>query len=656
MNMIRVLDKFYSHINGLRAVAVISVFFFHLAPEKLPGGYLGVDVFFVISGFVITQSLYKRYLKNGHINVIDFYIRRFQRLYPALVVMVIATTVLYVFVGFLWDSNLFLKSSITSIFGVSNLYYLYHGSTYFEQGLINPLLHTWSLGVEEQFYVFYPLLFIVAIKLFKNFKSQIKAFGFFLFSIAVLSFFSYFTQSENIFGDFYWPLARFWELLAGCSLFFICTQLKLGRYLQYSDVLGFFILLFLFLPQSFMEKDYIVMLLTVGSTMMIILYGLEKKSLITNILDVDVLQYIGTRSYSIYLWHLPVIYFCSLYLGTFSGYVLSIVITISLGHVSYRFIEMPFRNSKKISFILLKSFKYLLMLVVFSILTILMVGVSDFSRSVNQAFDQSSDYFLSLNYLEKKADISNRVEADYFLGGESVQAFCSVKNALHIDNYLDKNCFKSIESENLIYLTGDSHATHFISMLDSSKLNLDIFFQSSTKKDLINLNVGSILQSSSTQIISSQLETLSKEYQNIYLIISYYLTPYEENILSIEDKLAEYIQLYQGNTSIIFIAPTPVFKNGPASCVAVGKNCILNTEKDLIRIKETYEMLLRLSSKYDDVYLFDPYADICPEKYCSIYNEKDDVILYMDDDHISVEASKTLAATFDRWFTKTFID
>jgi peptidoglycan/LPS O-acetylase OafA/YrhL len=93
------LLKYFPHIDGLRALAVLSVIVFHLAPDIFPGGYLGVDIFFVISGFVISQSLYKSYLQNGKLNIGNFYIRRFKRLYPALLVMVSVTSVFYILFG-----------------------------------------------------------------------------------------------------------------------------------------------------------------------------------------------------------------------------------------------------------------------------------------------------------------------------------------------------------------------------------------------------------------------------------------------------------------------------------------------------------------------------------------------------------------------------
>ena len=165
---------YHHYIDGLRAIAVVLVMLFHLEPEIFKGGYLGVDVFFVISGFVISQSIYKNYLKTNTVQIGSFYLRRLKRLYPALVAMVSVTTLVYFFLGFLWDTNLLIKSSVTSILAVSNFYYLKQADNYFHQDLINPLLHTWSLGIEEQFYLIFPLLMLGLFRLFKNNNDQVK--------------------------------------------------------------------------------------------------------------------------------------------------------------------------------------------------------------------------------------------------------------------------------------------------------------------------------------------------------------------------------------------------------------------------------------------------------------------------------------------------
>ena len=143
------------YIDGLRACAVTFVILFHLNPNIFSGGYLGVDIFFVISGFVITQSLYKDYLIDGTISFAQFYIRRFKRIYPLLITVIISTLILFFLFGHLTQTHRVIKSGFFSIIGLSNLYYLKKENDYFVSDA-EPFLHTWSLGVEEQFYFIFP--------------------------------------------------------------------------------------------------------------------------------------------------------------------------------------------------------------------------------------------------------------------------------------------------------------------------------------------------------------------------------------------------------------------------------------------------------------------------------------------------------------------
>ena len=150
-------SRYRPEIDGLRAFAVITVIINHFNKDILPGGYLGVDIFFVISGFVITSSLYQRPSKNFKDFISGFYERRIKRLVPALSVFVLITSIAICL--FNPATELSLKTGLTSLFGLSNLYLLKQSTDYFAQSTeLNVFTHTWSLGVEEQFYILFPFL------------------------------------------------------------------------------------------------------------------------------------------------------------------------------------------------------------------------------------------------------------------------------------------------------------------------------------------------------------------------------------------------------------------------------------------------------------------------------------------------------------------
>ena len=206
-----VKSSYRPEIDGLRAFAVVAVIINHFNKEILPNGYLGVDIFFVISGFVITSSLYQRPTKNFKDFISGFYERRIKRLVPALSVFVLLTSITICF--FNQRPELSLKTGLTSLFGVSNLYLLRQSTDYFAQSTeLNIFTHTWSLGVEEQFYILFPFLIW-----FSGFARQTKngALNLFLIigalSIASLIGFLYLYPFNQPEAYFLMP-TRFWEM------------------------------------------------------------------------------------------------------------------------------------------------------------------------------------------------------------------------------------------------------------------------------------------------------------------------------------------------------------------------------------------------------------------------------------------------------------
>ena len=158
-------------IQGLRGVSVISVMLFHLAPEIFTLGYLGVDIFFVISGFVITKSISEN-IQKGTFSLQSFYARRILRLYPALLIFIFISIFLIFFLTII-DTNfkIYLRTAISSLIGISNFYLISINNDYFNPVDENPFVHTWSLAVEEQFYLFYPIFLLFVLNYFYKKKN-----------------------------------------------------------------------------------------------------------------------------------------------------------------------------------------------------------------------------------------------------------------------------------------------------------------------------------------------------------------------------------------------------------------------------------------------------------------------------------------------------
>ena len=220
LNINNVENKYRIDIDGLRALAVIAVIVYHFNESILPGGYLGVDVFFVISGFVITKSLSSRSYNSFIDLIFYFYTRRVKRILPALIACIAISSVLISFVN--PTPNPSLKTGLFSIFGVSNFFLLQLSADYFGiNAKYNLFTHTWSLAVEEQFYLIFPFLFWFSGFAVRKYKGATIFFYLCvtLSSLSVLLFFYLNQNSPN--AAFYLMPSRFWEIGIGCILFLI---------------------------------------------------------------------------------------------------------------------------------------------------------------------------------------------------------------------------------------------------------------------------------------------------------------------------------------------------------------------------------------------------------------------------------------------------
>ena len=298
-------------IDGLRALAVIAVVVNHLNSNVLPSGYLGVDIFFVISGFVITASLAGNSRKNLSDFVIGFYARRIKRLIPALVFFVAINSILICL--FNPNPRFSIETGLASLFGFSNLYLLKASTDYFAPSTeLNVFVHTWSLGVEQQFYLLFP--FLVWFSGFrkttqKGAKKLIITTG--ILSVASLISFIYLNQVDQP-AAYFLTSSRLWEIGAGCLLFMGTngqnnhirrTRFFFG-FLDFSSLaILISIAATLFMPVQFTVLATVsVVLLTT-----ILIAYLRPDNFVCRLLSCKLITYIGVLSYSLYLWHWAVI-------------------------------------------------------------------------------------------------------------------------------------------------------------------------------------------------------------------------------------------------------------------------------------------------------------------------------------------------------------
>jgi peptidoglycan/LPS O-acetylase OafA/YrhL len=349
--------KYRADIDGLRAVAVLSVLGFHMELAAFHGGFVGVDVFFVISGYLISAIVFSE-IADGSYSIKSFYERRIRRIFPALFAMLLvfsACTLIYIFPTEMVN---YAKSLLAATTSVSNFYFWQH-SGYFDSPTSHPLLHTWSLAVEEQFYIFFPL-YLWTVRRF--FPKQLRL------SVAVLFFASLLASviivHVNLTTAFYMPYTRAWELLLGTFLALkVFPKLPNSLLRNAASTAGIAMIVYSVLTykQTMVFPGFSALLPCVGSAL-IIHAGETGSSAVGKVLAWRPVVFIGLISYSLYLWHWPVILLhktglllsmSSMPSRLVSGIAprhyddaVEIILSIVLAILSWRFVEKPFRAGR----------------------------------------------------------------------------------------------------------------------------------------------------------------------------------------------------------------------------------------------------------------------------------------------------------------------
>lgn len=331
-------NNFRYDINGLRALAVLAVVLFHFHVPGFSGGFVGVDIFFVISGFLMTGIIVRGLESKQGFKLFDFYMARARRIIPALFILCVTFLVLGWFLLTPEDYAKLAREVDRALLFISNNYY-YKNSGYFDtESHERFLLHTWSLSVEWQFYIVYPLILVFLSRL------SIKYLSWFITLMLLGSFFISVSQSiQNANYAFYMLPSRAWEMLAGGLVFYLTRRnsfwRKYGAYLYVSGLI--FIIVSIFLYDADTVWPGIPATLPVLGTMLILISEYKHWSN-SNVL----VQRLGDWSYSIYLWHWPlVVMLVLLGLQGFSVWsLLLIFVSVFLGLISYRLVENPVRK------------------------------------------------------------------------------------------------------------------------------------------------------------------------------------------------------------------------------------------------------------------------------------------------------------------------
>ena len=332
---------YISSITGLRGIAVISVIIYHFFENLIPNGYFGVDIFFVISGFVITKLILELHVRKDF-SFKSFFFKRARRLTPALFFMLFLSLPISYLILLPPEYKQYSQSIFSSVFLLSN--FLFKSQTgYFEADAdLKPLLHTWSLSLEEQFYLIFPFLLIFALK-------HKKTLQFIVTLILVSYLLAIIFGKSNPESAFYLLHARAWEFLSGSLTYLISRNIN-NNHIKLNYLGIFLLFLSLLLPITDFSHPGLITLIPVLSTMVLLAYA-NTNGAINSILSSNPIYSVGKISYSLYLLHFPAIaYLHNLGKETELSFVfLSLSVVIILSILSYNFIEKPFRSVSFIS-------------------------------------------------------------------------------------------------------------------------------------------------------------------------------------------------------------------------------------------------------------------------------------------------------------------
>ncbi|ECM4407769.1 acyltransferase [Salmonella enterica subsp. enterica serovar Give] len=437
--------KYRPDIDGLRAIAVLSVVIFHYFPSILPGGFVGVDIFFVISGYLITSIILKSASSNSF-SYVEFYKRRIIRIFPSLSIVLVSCLIIGWFYLFQDDYKSLGKHVFSGAYFISNLT-LWSESGYFDsQSYLKPLLHLWSLGIEEQFYILWPVVILLCFKS-KYSKRNI------LLSCAAIFIVSYTisvsTMAYEGGANYYSPASRFWELMAGAiiaSLRFMGIKTSVYKSMSLLGVIIITLSIAL-INEKMAFPGYIAIMPVIGASLVIASSG--NNWIASKILSFKPIVFIGLISYPLYLWHWPVyLFYRSIFSGSPSTNELLILMALALvlAILTYYLLEKPLRHSEKRSITTIILAVVVFGSGVFGIVTYSMNGIKE--RSVNKS---AGEY----------ASVTNVY--DYYKYGELLRG--GICHSVLLKNAISNGCIKN--SRNNIFIIGDSYAAALYNGLSS---------------------------------------------------------------------------------------------------------------------------------------------------------------------------------------------
>lgn len=451
--------NYRAEVDGLRAVAIWPVVFFHAHFPFFQGGFIGVDVFFVISGYLITSIIIEE-IADKRFSIVNFYERRARRILPALFLVILFTILIAPFLLNPMQLDDFGQSIFAVVFFISNILFWQQSGYFGTASETSPLLHTWSLAVEEQYYIFFPLLLLVIWRYAKRYIWI--SFGFIIFLSLILTEWNLRNSAE---ANFYLLPTRVWELLIG-SITALAFREKLTSNISENlkSIISLISLIVLLASLMFFDKNTphpsLITLIPVLATAGIIATA-SKTNLVGRFLSKKPLVAIGLLSYSIYLWHQPIFAFAKLSIPEPNLSLFLVILTFAsfiIAFFSWKYWEKPFRNKKVTS----RQTVFRFSIVGTFILSIVGVIFSLYSESI-----------FSHIYPEKFVNYKIIEEATSNKYNNMINDNCHIWSKEFTDEFKDKFRICSEKYGKAAFITGDSHG---VDLYNSIAQNLEYPF------------------------------------------------------------------------------------------------------------------------------------------------------------------------------------
>lgn len=646
--------KYRKEVDGLRAFAVLPVIFFHAGFELFSGGFVGVDVFFVISGYLITTIILTD-LGNGQFSISDFYERRARRILPALFLVMLVCVPFALLFLLPSDLESFSKSLVAVPLFVSNIFF-WRDSGYWDVSAdLKPLLHTWSLSVEEQFYLFFPI-FLMGFWRFGKKKILAVLLGVWLLSFALAEFAS--VRKPD--AAFFLLPTRGWELLTGAFVAYYLSYsnrvegFELRWVKEFGAMLGFCFLLYSIFAfdRSTPFPGVYAALPTFGAAL-IILFA-NQNTVVGRLLSLKFFVGIGLVSYSAYLWHQPLFAFARYKsFGEENVRLMAVLVFMSIGlaYLSWRFVEKPFRDRR---FLSKKNIFMASAVGGFVFVSIGFVGI--IFDGFPQRYSQSHQELLALGSRGLKT-----MEAfglgRCFINYDQSHKILITSNCVNRNNGADVN-------KRRVVIFGDSHAAHWLvgveKVFDSSEYVVEQYTGTSCRSFDYRSN-NTRCREFYDYFVSSVLPTLTDK--DVLIVSNRWIGSYNElGADGFKSSVISSFELFKDSSAkILVVGNSPEFKMAPQSLI-VGLN--INADGDVYLKSEDFikvnEVLQDLSYKFNFVF-FNPSKYLCkPNNSLQCLVGSSGVFYYFDRGHFSIAGSahawEYFSSNYFGYFNRVFDD